>query len=98
VTGHQAPIFRRSPELAGVAPTSTLDMRSEKPWFVPLGIFVARRESFDFIVRDEDPALAKMVAFGELPLFESGWDEGAAQIKRAGTTEDGFPIWKLTRG
>jgi hypothetical protein len=100
MTGSQQPIFQRNPELAIAAFTHVPEACSEKPCFVPLGIFVARRDSFDFILRERRASKHEAVraAFTELPMDENGWCETTAKIARIGTSEDGFPIWRLERG
>jgi len=63
----------------------------------PLGIFVARHKSFDAIVRDRAVhSLALELLFRELPLEALGWHVGATLVVRLATSDDGFPIWRVT--
>jgi hypothetical protein len=93
----QAPIFRRPVLTTPPGVDLPTGRRPDASLVTPLGIFVARRKSFDAIVRDRpDPSLALEILFHELPLATMGWYVGAALVSRFGTSEDGFPIWRVS--
>lgn len=79
-----APIFQRRPELnpdrggAIVAPVVDAVM----PPVLPLTIFAARHDCFEFITAIMvTPFEAKFLCFENLPLFENGWEHETTTIR-----------------
>lgn len=96
MTGHQQAIFRDKPHLV---PIRLMPDPAVKPIIQPLCVFAAGRQSFDIIVRRLILANeALKLVFDLLPLQENGWEPAWAQIARAGTSADKWPIWRITRG
>lgn len=75
------------------------EIRSDgEPRVLPRIIFAAGHDKFEAVVPDTDnPRVAKIFIFNQLPLAASGWDYDTAKISRAGKTWDGHPIWRLER-
>ncbi len=66
------------------------------PIVTPLAVFAAGRKRFDVIVRsDANFTEAWQIICSEIPLTALGWKR--ATIKRAGKTQDGWPIWHVER-
>lgn len=97
--GSQAPIFRRNPELNPDNPRSLVMPEvefSNAGAIMPLGVFVARRSSFECFVSSElvGPQIIDAI-FDALPLEENGWNRGdtAFEIVR---DIPGGTIWRIS--
>lgn len=64
----------------------------------PLAVFAAGRNSFEAVVRTDNPDTAKLFLFHDLPLEDHGWMIDGCFITRSGTSARGDPIWRLDKG